>query len=270
VREETLDKVEGCGSTDRWKMQTKSLGTGTYGAVQQVKNAQGKQYAIKSVLKAANRSELENEITALRHFERCPGVVKMIDESPCDETGQRIKDAYVMELYQQDLHTYMHSNLICFGYIFVEVLRAVDCMHSHGWIHADIKPNNVFLNTPLITSATECSDPGWQVAVGDFGLSHPIGSHFDQFPGNASEFQYLHPHMFGSESVEAKQEFDWYSLIALYCDLMEQYVTRKPTMISLNEEALKKVAEAKGFTAFDDMWYENMNLGRGGKDVCFE
>lgn len=225
--------------------------------MRQVVNAQGKQYAIKSVHSAANRSELQNEITALKDFIGCPGVVQMKDERPCDATGQPINDAYVMKLYQKDLEKYMQSNSDCFGYIFIKVVQAVVCMHSRNWIHADIKPKNVFLNIPWNTRAT-CSDSGWQVGVGDFGLSLRKGSHGDQFDANASQYRYLHPGMFGSSTFEAQEQYDWHSVFHLYCKLWENL--KGKNLNSLTKTILNKVAQSKGLTNFDDVWVNDLKM----------
>jgi len=270
VREETLDEVVDCGSTDRWTMRETNLGAGAYGAVRQVVNARGEEYAIKSVHSAASKSELQNEIAALSNFDGCPGVVQMKDERPCDATGQRINDAYVMNLYQQDLEKYMQSNSNCFGYIFIEVVQAIVCMHSRHWIHADIKPKNVFLNIPLSTGA-KCSDPGWQVGVGDFGLSLRIGSQGDQFPGNASNYSYLHPWMFGKSTFLAEEQVDWYSVFVLYCDLLEKLVKRATNLNSLSKDRLKFVAQSKGFTEFDHVWDNVLKMeSTDGRSDCFK
>lgn len=46
--------------------------------------------------------------------------------------------------------------------IFLQILKALECIHSHGNTHHDIKPSNIFIDT---------SGGIIQVKVGDFGLS---------------------------------------------------------------------------------------------------
>jgi len=277
-REERYDEVKpGCGTTDRWfwEFRGPKLGAGTYGAVRQVQNGQGQLYAMKEAVQTQYYEQLENEINALRAFDGCPGVVKLKDGRPCKKTTDKpIAHAYVMDLYQQDLGNYMKEKPVCFGYIFVEVMQAVHCMHSRDWIHRDIKPDNVFLSTPS-EHPWECSDPGFQVGVGDFGMSVKIGSsHRRVNPNRRDNYPYMHPDMFGSQKFKAAAELDWHSVHVLYCDLLEKLVSwdlekgenHELYMKSLNKDELERVATLKGFTAFEDVWVNHLKSPEGNSE----
>jgi len=272
-----------CGTTDRWTVQTHKdkVGEGSYGSVQEVKNKQGDTYVMKKARSEKNTTELKNEIGVLGKIKDCPGVVKMKDKKPCDSSDSPIANAYVMDKYKKDLHKYIEditSPPKCFGYIFIEVLRAVRCMHSQNLIHKDIKTKNVFLSTPRdIQNKNEwsCSDEGFQVAVGDFGMTAETGTEADQFNQNPSNFSYMHSSMFGKGKVEAVEHLDWHSVFELYCTMMAKLKSwadkngksHQLFMKSLNEDSLRSVAVSKGFTDdFDDVWLNELNSPKG---KCF-
>jgi serine/threonine protein kinase len=107
------------------------------------------------------------EITANRVLSGCPCAAVGFDfiQNPAGtEFG------YFMEKYKAgDLFEYIRANRVSepdAARITFPVLRALSHMHSLGWAHRDVKPENVFLNPS--------GDGPPDAFLGDFGLAAPF------------------------------------------------------------------------------------------------
>lgn len=70
-----------------------------------------------------------------------------------------------------------------------QILRALTCIHDQGYIHSDIKPQNILFFSESPTSCPEAR-------LADFGLARPIGTKFDRAfvnPGGTSYFPRVPP-----------------------------------------------------------------------------
>ena len=78
----------------------------------------------------------------------------------------KVSELYlVMDLFDgTSIDTHRPANLITLLRIFTQVAHGLGAMHKLGYVHADIKPNNIMVNDQS------------QVKIIDFGQSCPIGT----------------------------------------------------------------------------------------------
>lgn len=146
----------------------KKIGSGTYGNVYAVDDSR--------VLKVSNTryagalcSGLVREFACIQSLPPHPNVAAAL------QTWADKDYAYiVMPYYGENLLTKLrrHGGLPTMELLFVlrDAARGLHHMHEHGWLHRDVKPENIFLST---TGAV----------VGDFSLAR-FGASNDAFSGS--------------------------------------------------------------------------------------
>jgi len=218
------DAMQSCGSDHRWTFEEMTEGEGAYGSVKQVINMRAEKYALKQATSDKLTAEIRREVEVLKSIQDCPSIVNFQDGAPCDAWNVKIPNAYVMDQYDQDLDRYMTSAAPpkCYGYIFIEVMRAVECMHNSGWMHRDIKPANIFLTT----RGDEANSDSWkckdlQVGIGDFGMAVRGGTEHHQLE-ETQQTHYQHESMFGNGTYTAVEAHDWHSVYVLYCEMLDK------------------------------------------------
>lgn len=139
------------------------LGNGTYGIVRLALASDGTRVAIKTVqigmMRADHRELVEAEVNAMKRIQHqhVVGLKEFIDEN--------YQVHFVMECAQGgDLLQYVNSKIGGLGElearrVFAQLCSAVDCAHRLGFIHRDLKLENVLLDTAR------------QVKLADWGYS---------------------------------------------------------------------------------------------------
>ncbi|KAI1977923.1 hypothetical protein LOZ53_003418 [Ophidiomyces ophidiicola] len=142
-----------------------SLGSGTYGKVFSGTNSKGEIVAVKIITRdTKNVQELSRGIKALREIQNLPEI----------HAGDNSRILHLREVIYQDgaeinipktfeqvaliLEPAVHStfasicghlaydqsyNIPSIADLFYEALLGLNFLHSHNWIHSDIKPNNI-------------------------------------------------------------------------------------------------------------------------------
>jgi serine/threonine-protein kinase len=130
----------------------------------------GQIYALKHVKRQHEKDvrfieQLENEFQVSKKFHH-PGLRRYIDVKVLHSLLRKPTEAaLVMELFDgipldaQDLRDVGKT-----VDVFIQVAEALDAMHTHGYVHCDLKPNNILIDT---TGA---------VKVIDFGQACPVGT----------------------------------------------------------------------------------------------
>jgi hypothetical protein len=127
----------------------KSLGSGTYGYVDEVEDENGNSYARKivSVNDESNYATSMRELSAIATFQGHPSIVHTFDTF-VDVQGTEY--SIVMERMDGDLHQYWSSEknptirMTHFKTMAQQILSGLDYLHSFGFVHRDIKSGNIF------------------------------------------------------------------------------------------------------------------------------
>ncbi|GBF92590.1 aurora protein [Raphidocelis subcapitata] len=154
----------------------------------------GEALAVKAYAKARLRPRhllnLRREVAALAHLRHCgtPGVVQLLhaDESP---------DAVLLFFRAAaggDLHSALRlgrwDEAALRGRVVVPLLRALRDLHALGYVHRDVKPENVFID--------EAGAP----VLGDFGLA--IDQRRERPVSRVGTLEYMAPEVLAQPSAE--------------------------------------------------------------------
>jgi serine/threonine-protein kinase len=130
----------------------------------------GQIYALKHVTRKNDKDvrfieQLENEFNVSQKFSH-PGLRKSIDVKVNHTLLRKPTDAcLVMELFDgSPLDSQTRRSVPEIVEIFIKVAEALDSLHAHGYVHCDLKPNNILVDS---TGA---------VKVIDFGQACPVGT----------------------------------------------------------------------------------------------
>jgi serine/threonine-protein kinase len=127
-------------------------------------------FALKHVIRKTDKDlrfveQLENEFNVGKGLIH-PNLRRVIDFK-CNRTILRkvIDAALVMELFDgHPLEASLPRDLIVIIDCFIATANALSCMHQHGFVHCDLKPNNILLGND------------GTVKVIDLGQACPIGT----------------------------------------------------------------------------------------------
>ena len=146
-----------CSKEDEvWTLTGKELGKGRNVSVVEVKGKHHKgRYALKEALDDHGVEDVKNEMAvmsaAMRHS--CPAVMRLTEEAPCIKDGKwfgkssKKAAAYVSPEMQGDLFSWMKHNIrrfYCSSRMVQQVAQGMHCLHSAGYIHGDLKSDNMF------------------------------------------------------------------------------------------------------------------------------
>lgn len=142
------------------------IGSGSFGDVFKVKSREdGNYYAVKvSKEKFKGRADREERLNEVRKHEQLPKHEHLVELFCAWEEKQRL--FIQTELCTTSLSTLADNNHeipeeTIWGYL-VDLLKAIDHLHSNDLIHLDIKPDNIF-----ISQDSKCK-------LGDLGLVYDV------------------------------------------------------------------------------------------------
>ncbi|KAL5328463.1 hypothetical protein ACEPPN_001962 [Leptodophora sp. 'Broadleaf-Isolate-01'] len=136
----------------------------------------------KVVVKSAPKHRLDNERDVLRHFQTRPGIRQLLDET-------QNPPYLVLKHLDDNLLTTSNSKRLEkheIKFVAKRILEALQALHEDGYVHTDIKPDNILVNYgsgPCRFSEVELGDCGDAYLVnredhlklGENG--HMIGAH---------------------------------------------------------------------------------------------
>lgn len=130
----------------------------------------GQIYALKHVKKKNDKDvrfieQLENEYHVSQKFSH-PGLRKSVDVKVNHTLLRKPTEAcLVMELFDGvPLDSVNRRDVAQTVDIFIQVAEALDSLHAHGYVHCDLKPNNILVDATGIAK------------VIDFGQACPVGT----------------------------------------------------------------------------------------------
>ncbi len=196
------------------------LGTGAHSTIYAVQDKANHVYAIKHVVRNLPEQQRFIEQVILEHQ-----IAQKIDHPTIRKSYKLIRrgllktnEVYVlMELVDgTTLEQYHFKDMIDFCQIMQKVADGLAAFHAAGYVHADIKPNNIMV------------DENQVVKIIDFGQSCPTGTVKQRIQGT--------PDYIAPEQVKRKQithETDIYNLGAtMYFLLTKQHI---PSIMPTNE-----------------------------------
>jgi len=154
-------------------------------------------YALKHVVRKTEKDgrfieQLEAEFQVSRTFQH-PGLRRSIDLKENRTVLRKVTDAaLIMELFDgAPLDTNRPTSLVTVCSIFIQTAKAMEALHQMGFIHCDLKPNNIMVGTSE------------EVKVIDFGQACKAGTIKERIQGTPD---YISPEQVKCEGVTVKTD----------------------------------------------------------------
>ena len=138
------------------------IGKGSFGKVYILPSKGGVDQALKLVDKPDNAIhgvQLVREIRALKGFHH-PNILRLIRAYEYSPTKVAIVTDLALCTLRRVIHTACPSQR---RHIIAQMLSALQHIHVNGWVHCDVKPDNIF----LLKDST--------AILGDLGMLQPVG-----------------------------------------------------------------------------------------------
>jgi eukaryotic-like serine/threonine-protein kinase len=147
------------------------IGQGAGSSIYAVSDPISKQiFALKHVVRKTDKDvrfieQLENEFNVGKHLTH-PGLRRVIDFKSNKTILRKFVDAaLVMELFDGNpLESHLPRDLIVIMDCFIATAQALASMHDSGYVHCDLKPNNIMLAS------------NGEIKVIDLGQACPVGT----------------------------------------------------------------------------------------------
>ena len=181
---ETTNETETCGTKGKPSYEIiGKLGQGNWGAVYKVRTKTGRKYfktqyqyfALKVPLPANPNAAAENVKEAnIMGAVHCTHVLPLVEKAPCVAQHGQLRTAFVTKLMPGDLQKWSEQasqwkKNKCLLKIFNEIYSGLECFHKAGYVHGDIKPDNI-----LYSSIDDQGCPE-DIILADFGLTTKVG-----------------------------------------------------------------------------------------------
>ncbi|ESQ38298.1 hypothetical protein EUTSA_v10029430mg [Eutrema salsugineum] len=192
------------------------LGRGGYGSVSLMRDSNFRLYAEKSS-PFSHLKNLEKEHRIMLRFRDHPRIVQTT--SPHLHIGIKPERCYIyMEFASKGTLHAMISQFrgrpmpeTMIGRAALMILQGIEALHSHSYVHCDLKPANVLLFPPKIFG-----EP-WDLKLADFGLSKEPCTDSRSWLGGTE--QYMPPESFGPNRVMRPAVDIW----SLGCVVLEMF-----------------------------------------------
>lgn len=203
-------------------MKQRILGSGSYGVVYLAVEPAGKmEIAVKSA-GINNSISLRREGEFLDSLKGCPYIVRCFGEDISVEHGEQVYNLLLEYApgktlrHMIEVHGGNMPEKVVARYTY-QLLRGIHHVHSLGFVHCDIKPENV------LVFPTD-HHGGNQLKMCDFGLAKLAGGQNDYGECHRGTLEYAPPESLTGKAYEPPKDI-W----ALGC-IVAEMLTRKPTM----------------------------------------
>lgn len=148
------------------------------------------------------------ELYAFSVFRNVPHLLQM-REWRVNESKSHVQLA--VDLYTHDLRTIIETNRCLesqIKYFMIQILKGLVNIHARGFIHRDIKPDNILVRNE-------------DIVIGDFGLMRAHRNNFDQMSEGMQTIWYRAPEMFEKKPYSSK--IDMWSLGVMLSEMIQGY-----------------------------------------------
>lgn len=123
----------------------RKVGRGKYSEVFEGVDVRAGDRCVIKILKPVMKKKIKREIKILQNLCGCPNIVRLMDvvRDPQSKTPSLIFE-YINNTDFKTLYPTLTDNDI--RYYILELLKALDCCHSRGIMHRDVKPHNVMID----------------------------------------------------------------------------------------------------------------------------
>ena len=226
------------------------LGQGKYGkvflATRTEVDAEGKTtqmlvaYKIISTADRDERTAVRQEINILLAVRGCPHTLRIIDASPLDSIGSpQSGDMFIITEYYNGGTLKGIMKALCDTpkcakrvtlLVLVQIAKALACMHRAGYVHTDLKPDNILLSVPEGTTAITSSNvKDLRFILADYGLAQRTGA-----TGVVSGTPLFMPPEVFSEATPADPSRDIWALgVTIYLLMYGEYPFKAGTLPTL-------------------------------------
>ncbi|VVB02910.1 unnamed protein product [Arabis nemorensis] len=174
------------------------LGQGAYGSVSLKGHPRHGFYA-KKTSPIELMENLKKELRIMLHFRNHPRIIQASSDQLY--LGMLLKDCYIYMEYafegtlREIISAFQGKPLPehVIGRSTRMILQGLEALHSHGYVHCDLKPSNV-----LLFPSTTLGDP-WNVKLADFGLAKEPNT--DSRSLFAGTIYYMPPESVGPDGV---------------------------------------------------------------------
>ncbi|VVB03065.1 unnamed protein product [Arabis nemorensis] len=216
----------------------KYLGKGTYGSVDLFRYNKGDGSTFYTAVKISDHKSFDREFQILSELKGCPRIVQVFGNSLIQGTDSNGKEVYKMPMEYAaagNLTSFIKRNKNLSDSMIKDftrmILQGLVSIHSLGYVHCDLKPDNLLLFPRYDEESWNCS---YDLKISDFGLSIKAGEDSDcweidsPFVGTPV---YMSPESVDDGSVEKTLD-----LWSLGCIVLEMHTGKTPWVgVSIND-----------------------------------
>ncbi|KAL1206900.1 Mitogen-activated protein kinase kinase kinase 20 [Cardamine amara subsp. amara] len=212
----------------------KVIGKGSYGSVELFGNKQNDGsmfYTAVKITDSKDYSSIDREFRILSELRGCPRIVQLYGKSLVQGTNCNKTKVYKMSMEYAasgNLTNFIKLNRNRLSDSIIKdftrmILQGLVSIHSHGYVHCDLKPDNLLLFPVYDKETWDCS---YDLKISDFGLTTKAGDESDCWEITAPWVGtpvYMPPESVKDGTVEKTLD-----LWSLGCIVLEMYTSKRP------------------------------------------
>ncbi|CAH2060028.1 unnamed protein product [Thlaspi arvense] len=218
------------------------LGKGSYGSVDLFgyrENDGSMFYNAVKISDSKRRDALVRESRILTELRGCPRIVQLLEKALLEEInsdGNRVYKMHMEYASGGTLTDFIRRNKSPLSDSIIReftrmILQGLVSVHSHGYVHCDLKPSNLLLFPRYDEQTMDCS---YELKISDFGLSTKAGG--DSYCWEIDYPFVGTPVYMSSESVDDGTVERSLDLWSLGCIVLEMYTGKYPWLgVSLDD-----------------------------------
>ncbi|CAH2059932.1 unnamed protein product [Thlaspi arvense] len=209
----------------------KFLGKGSYGSIHLFSNTKADGSSFYSAVKVSDDWTIEREFRILTELKGCRRIVQLFEKTLVQETDHNGNRVYKMPMEYAaagTLSNFIQRNRNLSDPVIKDftrmILQGLVSVHHRGYVHCDLKPDNLLLFPHYDKETWDCS---YELKIADFGLSLKAGEEESDCWEIDSPFVgtpvYMSPESVDDGTVEKALD-----LWSLGCIVLEMYTGKHP------------------------------------------